>query len=379
MKVGILTFHNAINYGGVLQAYALQKCLNKVEGIEAEMIDYRSPAVDRQYSFVSLKQSGSIKAFLLWNATAVVRKQKKASFQRFVRDNIKTGPYVADLNADVLEPYDAVIVGSDQVWNSSCTKGDKSYLLDIEGSDVRHISYAASIGNRKNFENFYNKYRIDCVNAITRFSAISMREGDAAAYIRKLTGRECFTVVDPVLLLGRENWIESLKEFKLQDALTSKSNEKYMLVYNIGNFSLTFLFAKALAKKTGLKIKAINKDIKGDVKFAGSENCSNVSPSAFVSLIEKAQYIVTDSFHATAFSLMFQKKFFSVANPNSDNTNSRLLNILQNYKLGSRYITKAIIPEDYDNEINYTEIETKMMAEQEESRKWLLDALEWRV
>ena len=379
MKLGILTFHNAINYGGVLQAYALQKCLNKIDGIEAEVIDYRSPAVNRQYSFVSLKQSGSIKAFLLWNATTAVRKQKKSSFQRFVRDNIKTSPPVADMNADALKSYDAVIVGSDQVWNSSCTKGDKFYLLDIEGLSIRQISYAASMGNRKNFDDFQKKYHIDLKSTLTRFSAISMREEDAAAYIKELTGRECFTVIDPVLLLGRDNWIESLKEFKLQEGLRSQSNGKYLLVYNIGNFSLTFAFAKALAKKTGLKIKVINKDIKGDVKFAGNENCSNVSPSAFVSLIEKAQYIVTDSFHATAFSLMFQKRFFTVANPNSDNTNSRLLNILENYKLGSRYITKAVIPKDYDAEIDYSKIDTKMMAERDESRTWLLDALAWRA
>ena len=379
MKIGILTFHNAINYGAVLQAYALQKWLNKIDGIEAEIIDYRSPVVDSQYGFVSLKQSGSIKAFLLCNVTTVVRKRKKASFKKFVNDDIKTSPRVMKLNAGTLNLYDAVIVGSDQVWNSSCTKGDKSYLLYVDGLSVRLISYAASIGNIKNFENFQKKYHIDCSNALTRFFALSVREGDAATYIKNITGRECFTVVDPVLLFGRENWIKSLNEFKSHDILPSEYHEEYILVYNIGNFPLTFAFVKALATKTGLKIKTINKDIKGDIKFAGSENCSNVSPSAFVSLIKRAQYIVTDSFHATAFSLMFQKKFFSIANPNSDNTNSRLINILENYKLGNRYITKPTISKDFDTNIDYSYVETKMKIECDESKKWLLAALGLRV
>lgn len=379
MKIGILTFHNAINYGGVLQAYALQKCLNEITGIEAEIIDYHSQAVDRQYSFVSLKQSGSIKAFLLQNATTAVRKQKKAMFRNFVCDYIKTGSRIESVDADALSSYDVVIVGSDQVWNSACTKGDKTYLLDIENSDVKRVSYAASMGNEKNFAKFQEKYHIDHLNALMRFSAISTREEDAAQYITEMTGKDCATVVDPVLLLGRDNWMKFLKGLEARSASKEEADDKYVLVYNIGNFALTFAFAKALAKKTGLKIKAINKDVKGDVKFAGSENCSNVSPSKFVSLINEAQYIVTDSFHATAFSLMLKKKFFTIANPNSDNTNSRLLNILKNYKLEDRYITKPVIPKSFDAEIDYSDIEDKMKNEREQSMKWLLDALDWRL
>ncbi len=376
MKIGILTFHNAINYGGALQAYALQKFLNETKGIEAEVIDYHSPSVERQYSFIGLKQSESLKAFLLQNATTAVRKQKKLSFSKFVSENIKTSSQIESVDADALSSYDMVITGSDQVWNSACTKGDKSYLFDIENLDIKCISYAASMGNKKNFENFQEKYHVDILNNLKRFSAISTREADAAEYIAKLTGKECVTVVDPVLLLGRDNWMKFLKEFEARNASNEKINDNYILVYNIGNFALTFAFTKELAKKTGLKIKAINKDVKGDVKFVGSENCSNVSPSAFVSLINEAQYIVTDSFHATAFSLMFQKKFFTIANPNSDNTNSRLQNILKNYKLEDRYITKPIIPEDFDTEIDYSGIEDRMKYEQEKSMKWLLNALD---
>lgn len=379
MKIGILTFHNAINYGGVLQAYALQKYLNEIKGIEAEVVDYHSPAVDGQYSFVGLKQSGSFKAFLLQNATTAVRRQKKSVFCEFVSKNIRTSPRISKLDATTLNKYDAVIVGSDQVWNSACTRGDKSYLLEIDGASIKRISYAASIGNRKNFEDFQKVYHTNPIDALKRFSDISVREADTARYINKMTGINSATVVDPVLLFGRDSWMKFLKERKECNISEEETNDKYILVYNIGNFTLTFAFAKALAKRTGLKIKAINKDVKGDVKFAGSENCSNVSPSKFVSLINEAQYIVTDSFHATAFSLMFKKKFFTIANPNSDNTNSRLLNILKNYKLEDRYITKPVIPEGFDTEIDYAVIEDKMKNEREQSMKWLLNALDGRL
>ncbi len=129
MRIGILTYHNAVNYGAVLQAYALQESLEKMNNVDAVVINYRSPAVDSQYQFAGYKGSGSLKKFLLSNVTAFLRMKKKRIFEEFVSSKLKCTGKMCCVSDRNLENIDAIIVGSDQVWNPSCSKGDSTYLL----------------------------------------------------------------------------------------------------------------------------------------------------------------------------------------------------------------------------------------------------------
>lgn len=365
MKVGILTYHNAINYGGVLQAYALQQVLNSIDGIEVEDIDYRSPAVEQQYHWLKFKNKKTIKNYILSNATTMFRIKKRKNFESFLDKNMKLSQSVTDFTNDVVSRYDAIIVGSDQVWNPLCTDGDAIYLLNYPKGSAKKIAYAVSMGNADKLDLFASRFDLDYKKMLSEFYMISTREADAGIYLSKMLGKECRTVVDPVFLYGADEW----KKFSIA------ASEPYILTYNLGNFSTLFSFVRMMAKKTGLKIVSINKDVKGDAVMHGSQNCSNIGPEEFVSMICNAKYIVTDSFHATAFSIMFNKNFYTIGNNNAENTNSRLLNVLKSYGLEQRYITDGEMPEDFERDIHYSDINEKIEEEREASFKWLMGAL----
>lgn len=326
MKAGILTYHNAVNYGAVLQAYALQRTVAKA-GISCKIIDYKSPGVERQYRSLRFRERNSLKEYVLHNATCAVRRKKKKAFANFVKSKLECTAPVDALTK--VADMDAVIVGSDQVFNPLCTGGDPSYLLQGLTSHTKKFSYAASIGKKENIDLYKTKFGIDYQEILKSFDWLSSREKDAADYISEKTGKPCDCVLDPVFLYGAEGWREFCKT----------SAEEYIFVYNLGNFRTLFDTVKAMKKQTGLKVVAVNKDLKGDLKTLGYENRSCASPEEFVSMLAGAKYVVTDSFHATAFSIMFRKDFYVVANSGKENTNSRLRSVLEEIGIEGRYLT----------------------------------------
>lgn len=365
MKIGILTYFNAINYGGALQAYALCTYLNTLDEVSAELINYRSKGVEKQYERLKIKDAKSIKAFLLQNATVFARKNKKKNFIHFVEENDLLSASINSIDENLYLDYDVVIVGSDQVWNAFCTDGDKAYLLPLK--HPHKIAYAASMGNTKNIEAFFNIYGVDYIKLLSDFRAISSREVDASAYLsEKLADykRKCSVVVDPVFLLEKEGW----KQFR------KNIEEDYIFVYNIGNFDLLVKFSKKISKQTRLKIKVINKDIKGDILFCNNEIVSNVGPEDFISLIANAKIVITDSFHATAFSIIFEKEFYTVGNSNINNTNSRLHSLLNKYRLSERFI-REIDSKDYSERIDYKKIQEDVITDINKSKEWIIASI----
>lgn len=364
MRIGILTYHNAINYGAILQAYALQSYLKENIDADIEIINYNSLAVCQQYSYISLKKSKSAKAYILKNLTTFFRKRKRKLFIIFSDDELQKSKEINNIEDINTLLYDIVIVGSDQVWNPLCTNGDAAYLLKGVNETIRRISYAASIGNASNIDIYKKKYNIDYLQYLNNFTAISLRESDSLDFLNKKINKKLECVVDPVFL----NW-------KNWGSFVRKSFEEYILVYNIGNFSTTVSIAKVIAKKTGIPLKVINKDIKGDILFLFSENYSNISPYDFVSYIANATLVITDSFHATAFSIMFHRKFYSIANSNSENTNSRLKSILSKYGLDKRYLSDGNVPEDIFSEIDYNKIDCNLTVDINFSCFWLEECI----
>lgn len=328
MKTGILTFHNAVNYGAVLQAYSLQSIIKEM-GIDCEIIDYKCPAVERQYRKIKFCERKSVKEFLLSNLTFFFRKNKRIEFKKFLENNIKLSSSVDSI--DKLSGFDSVIVGSDQVWNPICTNGDAAFLLKDLKKDTAKLAYAASTGKKENIDLFEKKYKVPYAELLSEFKWISCRESDAAEYIGKIISKKCDDVLDPVLLNDADFW----------ESFCEKNEEKYIFVYNLGNFDMLFKTVKKLKKATNLKVKIINKDIKGDFKTLGYENCSSVSPQEFVSLIKNSSYVVTDSFHATVFSILFHRDFFTIGNQNKNNTNSRLLTLLSEIGLEKQYLIRS--------------------------------------
>ena len=372
MKIGILTYHNAVNYGAVLQAFALQESLGKIENVESFVIDYHSPAVDSQYKFIGYKESSSLKKFLLSNVTALLRLKKKKAFAEFVSSKLRCTKRVLCVSDDELEDIDTVVVGSDQVWNPSCSKGDKSYLLSNVSSQIKKISYAASMGSSDKIEEFDSKYGVDYHKFLKEFDAISCREKDASDYLTKELSLECEAVIDPVLLLERRDWIDFL-----EDSCAGKEEQgSYIFVYNLGNFPTLLSLVKKLSNRTGHKVVVINKDAKGEYLYRKFRSRSNVGPREFLCLLKNASYVVSDSFHATAFSILLEKRFYTVGNVHSDNTNTRMRNILSRYGLEQRYVIRDIDGLDFNEGLDFTMANEMLKKDRTFALEWLHTAVD---
>ncbi len=361
MRVGILTYHNAVNYGAVLQAYALQKVISDL-GAECKIINYSSPAVDMQYRRKKISECLNWKVYVLDLLSLHRLDKKKAAFKHFIDENMVLSEKIDCIAGRNLDEYDAVVVGSDQVLNPKNTNGDSSYLLNCN-FNAKKITYAASIGNNAFLDLWKTRYNVDYKTLLKNFDELSFRENDASAFVSELFGKFFETVLDPVLLADTNIWQRS-----------AEIREKYIFVYNLGNIPSMVKYVNDLHKKTGLKVYVVNKNIKGDFLYRKYENASSLSPSDFTKMLSGAEYVITDSFHGTAFSVLFHKNFYSVIDTSKANTNSRICNLLTKLNLENRILTdeKEV---NMDIVSNYDEVDKKIQVMKEHSRQWLCNAL----
>ena len=202
MKVGIITFHRALNYGAVLQAYALQLFLKELN-IESDIIDYRCPYIEEFYKPVKANPFRAPKMYIRELIYALPNISKRKKFEGFIAKNIKTSDAVCsreDLKA-LNSKYDYFIAGSDQVWNSKWSNFDKTFFLDFADPPKKY-SYAASFGFDevpKNEEATYEKLLAD-------FQAISVRETTGVTIVDKLLHRKALVASDPSCLICKDEW-----------------------------------------------------------------------------------------------------------------------------------------------------------------------------
>lgn len=363
MKVGILTYYNAINYGAVLQAYALQNVIERM-GHECELINYPCPAVEKQYRKKRLSEHESWKVYIMQLFSAHRLDIKKDAFKKFRKENMKLSEEVSRLTSDFTNKYNVLISGSDQVFNPKNTEGDTAFLLDVR-TTAKKISYAASIGNSDFLELWKSQYGFDYIKALKEFNELSFREEQAAEFVSELLGNIYETVLDPVLLVDADFW----KQFK------KEKKDDYIFVYNLGNLKSLIEIVHKFAKTTGLQVVVANKDVKGDFLLRKYKDASSISPADFVSAIANAKYVITDSFHGTAFSVLLHKDFYSVVDVRKGNTSSRLYSLLKKVGLESR-----IISEQRDVELtpilNYQNVDKTLSAIRTHSIEWLKAALD---
>lgn len=336
MRVKIITLHCPINYGAALQAYALKAHLQK-EGYDAELIDYRpSYVTDKQaytYAGSLAKSKNYLKKALYLIAKFPSRFRVKRNFGRFLKnelcstgviyhsyEELKSNPPVADV----------YICGSDQIWNTNMENGwDDSFFLSF----VKHgkkYSYAASMAiNRELSVEESNRFKTQLAD----YEAISVREQDAQQILQPIIKKNINWVLDPVYLLSAEQWMTLANKEK------PVAKGKYILLYPMGNGENVNAVAQALSQKSGLPIYAISRSmkIKSDRVFNG------YSPYQFLQLMRGAEYVVTNSFHGTSFSIIFQKNFWACS---IGKTSSRIASLLGSLDLKHRYIDTPDIPYD---------------------------------
>lgn len=362
MKAGVITFHSAHNFGASLQAWALQKALENYK-IEASVINYHPSIIDDLYN--PLKGKYGLERRV---AQYKLRRQNPKSLERyknytsFIKKNFNLlGDFSTyeELKAANLN-LDAYIVGSDQVWNSEHIGGfDPAYFLDFVEPGPLKISYAASIGR----DYLLPIYHEPIKNSLNSFTAISVREKSAKKPVKALTKKEVDVVMDPTLLLAREeyNEIKTIPNIK----------DKYIFVYMMEHNPEVVAFANKVSTATGLPIvqRRPNKIFKNEIA-----SCYTSDPGDFLGLIENAEYVITNSFHGTVFSIIYETPFVSMLH---SNTGSRTVDLLKSLNLESHLLYK---PGDFDDfskfEITQPEKLRKRILElRQTSLLFLLDAL----
>lgn len=357
IKVGILTFHDAHNYGAVLQAYALKRYIQKLDDVDVKIINYHHYNIPDGFP-----KKRKIDKLTLKNIAKHIYSSKDhnlrwGKFDKFIKSLIDNTDSVYT-NEEELEKLDidVWICGSDQIWNTDITRGfNKGFFLDFE-TKGKKVSYAVSMGIPRLPEKYEEEFK-KCINNL---DYISVREDSLEQYAKEFTNKEVVKVTDPTLLLDTDEYDDLI--------LDNKIKEKYLLIYALGPDSRLEEIAKKKAKEKGLKIYEVN-DFKEKKHFC--DQISHAGPCEFVTLIKNADCIVTNSFHGTIFSIIFEKDFYTITRLNR---NSRMESILAIVDMKDRLIEN---PEEIDRvkTQDYKKAKENLKKEISKSREFLEKAI----
>ena len=331
MKIGILTFHYSDNYGAVLQAFALKKYLES-NGNSVEILNYNT-----SYLFMKNLDLRHKVVCKSWKAISILfgAYKRMRAFDSFRKKHLDiSGDRIESKNA--LKKYinnnnfDYVIVGSDQVWNHDINGMDTAYFLDFK-TNAQKISYAASFGKSNISKGLMRKYSryLEC------FSAISVREKTAQTMLIPYLSQQVDIVPDPVFLLDKSIWNSLASDERL-------IKRNYILCY--------ILSGDRVIEKRMLEVaKNYQKKYKAQIVFLGRKEYKRLindgydayftSPFQFLNLIKNAELVLTNSFHGTAFSVIFNKNFYSyVYTKTGVNLGSRIVDLLDYIGLSDRIV-----------------------------------------
>lgn len=323
MKIGILTQALTTNYGGILQNYALQITLMRL-GHEVWTFDTCKTSW-KDWCVATIKTT--IKKCLgkkgRYQMTPVQKRKLEKPLRRFVKKNILlTSPRVKLPAAEWVDRYslDGIIVGSDQVWRPLYNYGyiDDMFLAFAKNAKIKRVAYAASFGT-DNWE-YSKEEEVVCSALAKKFNGISVREKNGIDLCRKHLGVDATHVLDPTLLLTKEDYTS------LCSGILKR--EPFVFAYILDHTSEKIEDIKHLAESKGLPYL---------IKSAGPIVADNDSIELWLSYFRDANYIITDSFHGTAFSIIFNKEFYVYGNVGRGN--SRFESMLGEFELSERIIS----------------------------------------
>ncbi len=392
MKTATVTWTTYNNYGTVLQAYALQQELLKLghenvilsDGkIIAEQIA-RNKAAGWRAASTPRQQKG--KCSVLRRAARVLinpRKTERVLTARLDRSKYEQ-PYYAsqeaierfkreslildqDMSPDALdkvnERYDAFIAGSDQVWSVFERTFNPFYYLDFAGG--RKISYAPSLGT----DQIPESMRKTIQALLSDFHAVSAREMVSAQQLAEITGKDVAWVVDPTILRGRDNWTEDTRGVK------KPTRRRYLLCYFLENNPWYFEQARRVAKQ--LHLRPVLIPSRWDHVNSEFVIRDAVGPLEFVTLFQNADFVMTDSYHGSIFSILFEKSFQYLERFGEQDPHSQSMRIHSLFDAIG--ISDLIVPQGrdavHDPEISWPEVRKKLEALRRESEAYLINSL----
>lgn len=361
-KVGILTmYYTNISHGGLLQAYSLCKKIQEM-GYGAEQIKYDYNERFRKISAVR-KLKWFVKKIPQTIMLMLVGDNTEKKYYDYMEEVPHSKLYRAKDMETINDDYDIFVVGSDQVWNDLYCD-DYFYFPNVS---KKKIAYAASVGR----DNLTESELKDMGKKTDDFYAISVREKKLQLMFQEHSKKRVDLVCDPVFLNDSDFWGSH--------AVTPRFKEEYVLVYLLGEDRLIKNRAVQLAKKLGKNVITVpNVNLNANIIELSSSNelCWNVGPKEFLGLIKNAKFILTDSFHCTAFSIIFNRDFCCFDRGGSEKKmNSRLVSILSLLDISDRFIDINSVDTVMLPSIDYQVLNKKLSKYKENSEKWLKDAL----
>ena len=359
MKIRMITFHTPKNYGAVLQAYSLMSHLKTLVE-DVKIIDYNTPHLRQMYPLIRKPHSlRNLIATALMLPTIWEKKKKYDKFNAFLQENLNLTKRYESFAALQQENWQDVVfaTGSDQVFNPSRIEDEiKSFYLTFAPENHFKFSYAASFGVHE-----IPKDKKACIaEYLDKFHMLSVRENSGVSIVNQLTGVAATEVLDPVFLNEKAFWLSAAKPYP-------KQYENYLFYYRLMASPASDQAARDLANEKGLKLVVMTE---GLLRFRADAVLRDVGPEEFLHLLAHADFVVTDSFHGVAFSIILEKQF--VFSDVSSGTNERGLNLLE--KAG---ICETAYAKTYSaaNKIDYETVRKKIDIFKNTSKTYLESAV----
>lgn len=334
MKIGIATFNRTHNYGSLLQSYALKTFLESHYGVTAEFINFSNDEQREMYAYLN-KPNGIrnlVKDFLII-MNHKLTKTHFESFNDFQNKYLSVGRNDYRSSSEINlndEGYQLLIAGSDQIWNVDARDFDEFYFLGFDSS-IKKVAYAVSLGGTDFTKQPQAKKYINMMN---HFDRVSVRERNSKKWLSPVAEKAITIMPDPTMLLSKENYIQ---EFDDDPIFTGD----YIYYYGFKYDKKINEKVKELGKKLGMPVVVVDgrKYAIYILKQYGFKVAPYGGPKAFINLMKNAKVCVTQSFHGTVFSVLFQIPFFYMSVPNIKSDDDRASYLLE--QLG---LTRQLIP-----------------------------------
>lgn len=382
MKIRMLTFHTPKNHGAVLQAYALQTHLKKICD-DVKILNFCPSSLLKKYDlyfpatkswFAFAKKCARLPFLLFWSHHYHRLRTSRKNFESFAARYFDLTERYASLEEmeKKFPDCDIVITGSDQIFNPERQPFEehRAFYLDFDTRDALRASYAGSFGVSTIPE--HCKGRI--ASFLNRFDALSVREDSGKVFVETLTPKNAVVSLDPVFLLEKSEW-EVLAQ-QANEKITGNINRPYLLYYSLLNFKGSNEHVQRIARQYGLEIVVISHSACLHIK--ADRVIRDAGPLEFLKLMLNAEYIMTDSFHGTAFAILMKKPLNYYHEVERRMLRSR--QVLGYLGLGQRVISPILSHTPDDSMMSYTkEISDKLLSLRQRSMDYLNDLLEMRI
>lgn len=344
MKIGILTFHNAINYGAVLQCYALKETLSKF-GHSVEVLDYRVSSIEKSkmiFNFKTFCGCNGMKRKIRYIIESIVTSSDKhrviSAFDDFIHQHLSLSCRIFSIE-DIPAYYDYIIFGSDQIWNPRICNGlDKILWGQFPKERMKFISYAASLEDTS----IISKEQWNLIgHYLKSFDYISVREESLKKELSKISSLPIKCCIDPTLLTTVTTF---------DSILVKPKEDNYVFLFTVQQDDNAQNFAMNVAKQHNMKLIRCNAipHFRMTVSDNDCKYVEAISPGEFLGYIKNANLVIANSFHAIAFSLIFEKDFYALKSKRSERVSNILSSLcLSNRIISSRERIAEIVPVDY--------------------------------